>query len=380
MNHNKKDKKLYQKTNEETSTSSVFSYETPFAFSKRKFGNPEVAQMFGNKITDIATGKKSKKNTIKLDENSLFENIVHLLFKNKGNYDLSNLKSIKRYINLLFHNKPISQQLKASIDPKVLKIIKKYITKKISEGQMYPGFDGIAVPPDVIDMKPTYLDKHGLPQHGDPNESPAFDGYDQGDKSFKAALCEKYNNKNDMKIKIIKLKDLLNEINGQYYTDNNNANSNLSFNNPPKQLSQQLYDINSVFDSFDNTLKNATEQTIQRYQNKIQNALIGKKIIARAAKGYKQPEEFYTINVTGVRIDYYYGNYTICLIGKEEHKQKTSKFFINPGFKIRIVGKANLRGNDAYEIQKSKAIASNQPLKNMEDATNSITRNVTANI
>ena len=88
--------------------------------------------------------------------------------------------------------------------------------------------------------------------------------------------------------------------------------------------------------------------------------ILGKKIVVRASKGYKQPETDYTINVTGVAIDYYYDRYVIIIIGREENKQKVAKFFIKPGFSIKILGSADLKPKDQYQVAKSKALVSPQ--------------------
>ena len=115
-------------------------------------------------------------------------------------------------------------------------------------------------------------------------------------------------------------------------------------------------------------------------QKSIQDKILGKKIVVRASKGYKQPETDYTINVTGVAIDYYYDRYVIIIIGREENKQKVAKFFVKPGFKLKILGNVdNLKPKDQYQVAKSKALVepgsqqnvvpSNQITADKEDAT-----------
>ena len=117
-------------------------------------------------------------------------------------------------------------------------------------------------------------------------------------------------------------------------------------------------------------------------QKSIQDKILGKKLVVRASKGYKQPETDYTINVTGVAIDYYYDRYVIIIIGREENKQKVAKFFIKPGFKLKILGNAdNLKPKDQYQVAKSKALVepesqqnvvpSNKITADKEDVTNS---------
>ena len=122
----------------------------------------------------------------------------------------------------------------------------------------------------------------------------------------------------------------------------------------------QSYDIQPDFTAFDTKLKDATEQTKLELQKKIQDQILNKKIVVRASKGYKQPETDYTINVTGVTIDYYYDRYVIIIIGREENKQKVAKFFIKPGFSIKILGSADLKPKDKYQVAKSQALVNPQ--------------------
>ena len=60
-------------------------------------------------------------------------------------------------------------------------------------------------------------------------------------------------------------------------------------------------------------------------------------------------------------IDYYYDRYVIIIVGREENKQKVAKFFIKPGFKVKILGNSdNLKPKDQYQVAKSKALVSTQ--------------------
>ncbi len=125
------------------------------------------------------------------------------------------------------------------------------------------------------------------------------------------------------------------------------------------------------FTAFDTKLKNGTEVLKNNLQKTIQDKILGKKVVVRASKGYKQPETDYTINVTGVAIDYYYDRYVIIIIGREENKQKVSKFFIKTGFKVKVFGAAdNLKPKDKYQVAKSKALVEPQQ---STVATNTIT-------
>ena len=211
------------------------------------------------------------------------------------------------------------------------------------ENQMYsqPAF---ATPALNIEPVDTYTDENGLVQHNDPNLDPNLIGYKQG----QLPCTEGFNG-------------LKYEQEGQ---------SPVPVQQPQQQPQQKPqtqpsvdvknYDVLPDFTAFDTKLKSSTESLKNNLQKTIQDKILGKKIVVRASKGYKQPETDYTINVTGVAIDYYYDRYVIIIIGREENKQKVAKFFIKPGFSIKILGSADLKPKDQYQVAKSKALVNPQ--------------------
>lgn len=207
------------------------------------------------------------------------------------------------------------------------------------ENQMYsePAY---ATPAFNIEPVDTYVDKNGLVQHNDPNLDPNLIGYKQGSLPFTEGF------------------------NGLKYEqeDPQSVQQPPPPQQPPTQPSVDVknYDVLPDFTAFDTKLKSSTETLKNNLQKTIQDKILGKKIVVRASKGYKQPETDYTINVTGVAIDYYYDRYVIIIIGREENKQKVAKFFIKPGFSIKILGSADLKPKDKYQVAKSQALVNPQ--------------------
>lgn len=212
------------------------------------------------------------------------------------------------------------------------------------ENQMYsePAY---ATPAFNIEPVDTYVDKNGLVQHNDPNLDPNLIGYKQGSLPFTEGF------------------------NGLKYEqeDPQSVQQPPPPQQPPTQKPQaqpsvdvKNYDVLPDFTAFDTKLKSSTETLKNNLQKTIQDKILGKKIVVRASKGYKQPETDYTINVTGVAIDYYYDRYVIIIIGREENKQKVAKFFIKPGFSIKILGSADLKPKDKYQVAKSQALVNPQ--------------------
>ena len=97
----------------------------------------------------------------------------------------------------------------------------------------------------------------------------------------------------------------------------------------------QYYDLGRDFSSFTRTMNFATEEVKARFEHAISSKLKGKKIRARASRGYKQFEKDYDIDVVGVSIDDYYDNYVVVAKGKNG-----KDYFLKPGFKVQVVGVA----------------------------------------
>ena len=245
---------------------------------------------------------------------------------------------------------------------KLAKAIKRSNGYKL-ENQMYSG-PAYATPAQSIELGDTYTDENGLVQHNDPDMDPNLIGYKQG-------ALPMYEGFNGLKYE---------------QEDKPVATPQPAQPAPPKQptaapaVDLKTYDILPDFTAFDTKLKGSTEALKNNLQKSIQDKILGKKIVVRASKGYKQPETDYTINVTGVAIDYYYDRYVIIIIGREENKQKVAKFFVKPGFKLKILGNVdNLKPKDQYQVAKSKALVepnsqqnvvpSNKITADKEDAT-----------
>ena len=213
------------------------------------------------------------------------------------------------------------------------------------ENQMYsePAY---VTPAQNIEPVPTFKNKDGLVQHNDPDIDPNLVGFKQGQLPVTEG------------------------INGLKYEQEGQPTTQPQAVQQPAQPAQPAapqvnitsYDIQPDFTAFDQKLKNSTESLKVNLQKTIQDKILGKKIVVRASKGFKQPEADYTINVTGVSIDYYYDRYVVIIIGREENKQKVAKFFVKPGFKVKIMGNADkLKPRDQYQVAKSKALVQDQP-------------------
>jgi hypothetical protein len=207
------------------------------------------------------------------------------------------------------------------------------------ENQMYsePAY---VTPAQNIEPVPTFKNKDGLVQHNDPDIDPNLVGFKQGQLPVTEG------------------------INGLKYEQEGQPTTQPQAVQQPAtpQVNITSYDIQPDFTAFDQKLKNSTESLKVNLQKTIQDKILGKKIVVRASKGFKQPEADYTINVTGVSIDYYYDRYVVIIIGREENKQKVAKFFVKPGFKVKIMGNADkLKPKDQYQVAKSKALVQDQP-------------------
>ena len=234
---------------------------------------------------------------------------------------------------------------------KLAKAIKRSPVYKL-ENQMYSG-PAYATPAQAIELGSTYTDENGLVQHNDPNLDPNLVGYKQGSLPFTEGFNGLKYEQEGQPVQPVQ------QLSSQQPTPIAKVPQQKSKVDPTIDI--KSYDVLPDFTAFDTKLKNSTEVLKNNLQKNIQDKILGKKIVVRASKGYKQPETDYTINVTGVAIDYYYDRYVIIIVGREENKQKVAKFFIKPGFKVKILGNAdNLKPKDQYQVAKSKALVSPQ--------------------
>ena len=75
-----------------------------------------------------------------------------------------------------------------------------------------------------------------------------------------------------------------------------------------QQGMEQFYDLGKDFSNFRRTIDGADEQIKQRFEQAINSKLNGKRIKARASRGYKQYVKDYEFDVVKVTIDDYYDN------------------------------------------------------------------------
>lgn len=97
--------------------------------------------------------------------------------------------------------------------------------------------------------------------------------------------------------------------------------------------STPYYDLGKDFTSFKHTLDSATEEVKNRFEQAIAAKIKGKKIRARASRGYKQFEKDYDIDVSSVSLDDYYDNYVVVV-----RNPKGKEYFLKPGFKVQVLG------------------------------------------
>jgi len=101
------------------------------------------------------------------------------------------------------------------------------------------------------------------------------------------------------------------------------------------ETTAQFYDLGKDFFSFIRAMNSTTEDVKTRFGQAISVKLKGKKIRARASRGYKQFEKDYEIDVANVSLDDYYDNYVVVVKGTNG-----KEYFLKPGFKVQILGAA----------------------------------------
>lgn len=100
----------------------------------------------------------------------------------------------------------------------------------------------------------------------------------------------------------------------------------------------QYYDLGRDFATFRRAIDGSFEQVKAAFEKSIGEKLIGKRIRARASRGYKQYVKDYEFDVARISIDDYYDNYVI--VAHDQSTSKSKEYFLKPGFKIQVLGPA----------------------------------------
>lgn len=100
----------------------------------------------------------------------------------------------------------------------------------------------------------------------------------------------------------------------------------------------QLYDLGQDFAQFRRMIDGADQQIRQQYEKQIASKLVGKRVRARASRGYKQYVKDYEFDVTKITLDDYYDNFVV--VAYDSTTPKPKEYFLKPGFKVQILGAA----------------------------------------
>jgi molybdopterin converting factor small subunit len=100
----------------------------------------------------------------------------------------------------------------------------------------------------------------------------------------------------------------------------------------------QYYDLGKDFSNFHRYIEGADSQITQQFEQQIGSKLVGKRIRARASRGYKQYVKDYEFDVTKVTLEDYYDNYVV--VAYDNTTPKPKEYFLKTGFKVQIIGPA----------------------------------------
>ena len=103
-------------------------------------------------------------------------------------------------------------------------------------------------------------------------------------------------------------------------------------------VENQLYDLGRDYSSFRRMVDGADQQIRQQFEKQIATKLVGKRVRARASRGYKQYVKEYEFDVTRITLDDYYDTYVV--VAYDSTTPKPKEYFLKPGFKIQIIGPA----------------------------------------
>ena len=105
-----------------------------------------------------------------------------------------------------------------------------------------------------------------------------------------------------------------------------------------QEVSGQYYDLGKDFALFRRSIDGTFEQIKEKFEKIIGTKLIGRRVRARASRGFKQYVKDYEFDVTKITLDDYYDNYVV--VASDNTTPKPKEYFLKPGFKVSIIGPA----------------------------------------
>lgn len=114
----------------------------------------------------------------------------------------------------------------------------------------------------------------------------------------------------------------------------------------------QFYDLGRDFSNFTRTIDGSFDQIKQKFEQVIGSKLNGKRIRARASRGYKQYVKDYEFDVARITLDDYYDNYVV--VAHDNSTPKPKEYFLKPGFKIQILRPANGQSSQGLKEPEKK--------------------------
>ena len=216
-----------------------------------------------------------------------------------------------------------------------------------------------------------------LDDDGDMNEVEDGDDIVKNDK-FETDIIDAKNVKKDTLLQRRKLKE---GVKSSIYKFKNEQSSDVDQNTTEFSVSDEntnvenSINVQDVFVDFQQKLNDSSEDLKYALQRSLIKKVLGKKITARSSKGQGQPISDYTFSVTGVDIDYYNNKYFIVLIGKEEGKSKSTRFLLQPFYKIKSYGPSkSLKPSDIERITQYKSLLKSDEVEDIERSSRQLVK------
>lgn len=137
----------------------------------------------------------------------------------------------------------------------------------------------------------------------------------------------------------------------------------------------ESFDVTSTYNTFQTKLNNLSNELKTSLQKSLLNKILGKKIKVTSSKGQGQMISDYIVNVTGVEISYVKNKYIIEIIGKEQGKSSTKRYYLDTNSPITIIGNSeSLKPKDLERINTYKQMFGGET----SDQDTSVDKNVTS--
>lgn len=128
-------------------------------------------------------------------------------------------------------------------------------------------------------------------------------------------------------------------------------------------IEHQYYDVGKEFAKFKQSLADSTAQLKEKFQQEISARLCGKRVMAKASRGYHQFQRQYEFDIAKITVEDYYDRGEYVVIAHDSNTSKPKEYFLDTKSQIRILSASTGQPSPQKGVDPKTVAKPEEPLK-----------------